>query len=303
MRNFRLPRLFFWLLFFSGMAAPAGSLQAANQIFGKPLEKTTGLAVSAPERVASINLCADQLLLLLAAPGQIASLSNLATDSSGSYYYQRAVSYPLNRGTAEQLVPLKPDLVIAGEYSKNHTVALLRELGIRVETLSIANSLPALMDNILQVAQWLGNPEQGESIVQELQQRLDVLPQASQQRPRVAVYDPNGYTVGEGTMRGQVLKLAGWHNVAEDVGISDYGRLSLEQLIGLAPDALFESNFSPGTYSRGQALSQHPALRKTGLAPIVMEIPSRMTICAGPWTLDVIEALFRQRQTLSRAIQ
>ena len=45
-------------------------------------------ANAAPVTVASINLCADQLVLLLADDEQILSLSNLSHRSAGSYYYK-----------------------------------------------------------------------------------------------------------------------------------------------------------------------------------------------------------------------
>ena len=40
--------------------------------------------------VASINLCADQLVMLLAEDEQILSLSNLSQQEAGSYYFERA---------------------------------------------------------------------------------------------------------------------------------------------------------------------------------------------------------------------
>ncbi len=37
-----------------------------------------------PERVVSVNLCTDQLAMLLAAPGQLISVSHLASDPLSS---------------------------------------------------------------------------------------------------------------------------------------------------------------------------------------------------------------------------
>ena len=274
---------------------------SASALDNHPLPADSSESAAVSISVASINLCADQLLLLLAEPEQIVSLSNLAADSAGSYYFKRAARYPLNNAIAEHLVLLSPDLVLAGEYSNLHTVALLRELGIRVETLKIADSIPDIMDNISNVARWIGREDLGNTIVADLQMRLDALPAPELDRPKAVVYDPNGYSVGQNSMRGQILELAGWHNVASDAGIDSFGRLSLEQLIQLKPDAVMSSPYSPGTYSRGQALGRHPALFNAGLDPLVMYIPSREVICAGPWTVDVIDELVRHRSGLQRA--
>ena len=260
-------------------------------------------------RVASINLCADQLALLLADTDQILSLSNLSHQEAGSYYYEKARSYPVNEGHAEQILNLQPDIVIAGQYSSPHTVALLKDTGLQIHTLPLANTIEAVFENIQSVALWVGHAERGEVVVAELRDRLarishsdalqaDVL-QAEGVRPMAAVFDPNGYTSGATTLRGQMMEIAGFRNAASEAGIERYGNLSLERLINLNPDALIESPYSPGTWSRAQAMSQHPALTSAGINPQIIHIPSRMTVCGGPWTLSVIEQLHAARIKLT----
>jgi len=223
--------------------------------------------------VASINLCADQLVMLLAEDSQIRSLSNLSHQEAGSYYFERAREYPVNEGNAEQILNLQPDVVIAGQYSSPHTLALLREVGLEVHILPIADSIEQMFENIESVSRWVGQE------------------------------DPNGYTSGASSLRGEVIELAGFRNAASEAGIESYGKLSLEAPINLNPDALIESPYSPGTWSRAQAMSQHPALRSAGIDPQIIPIPSRMMVCAGPWTLDVIEQLDIARLELMSASQ
>lgn len=252
--------------------------------------------------VASINLCADQLVLLLAEPQQILTVSNLSHEQAGSYLYEQARAYPVNKGNSEQILTLNPDVVIAGQYTAKFTVKLLRELDVRVETIPIANTLEQLYSNIELVALWLNRQARGEVLVAELRAGVEELQnQQSLKRgptPSAAYYDPNGYTVGADTMRGQVLALSGWRNVASDRGIERYGTLSLESLVQLAPDAIIDSPYSIDTYSRGQQLLGHPALHASGLNPLIINIPSNQTICAGPWTVDMIERLAQERDKI-----
>ncbi len=251
---------------------------------------------SAPlPRVASINLCADQLVLLLADNDQILTLTNLSHDSAGSYFYEKARQYSANKGYSEKILKLAPDVVIAGQYTALHTVKLLTEVGLRVETLPIAGNFETLFSNIEQVAGWTGQQARGQAIIADLKQRLQNLKPVTEPRPVAAAYDPNGYTSGAGSLRGQLMELSGWRNAATDAGIESYGQLSLEQIINIAPDALIDSPYSPGTYSRAQMTSQHPALLKAGLDPHIISIPSRMMVCAGPWTVDVLERLQEER--------
>ena len=251
--------------------------------------------------VASINLCADQLVMLLAEEEQILSLSNLSHQEAGSYYFERARAYPVNEGNAEQILNLQPDVVIAGQYSSPHTVALLREVGLQVHTLPIANNIEMMFENIERVSRWVGQEERGLGMVSYLREKHSwrVPPEGPQ--PMVAAFDPNGFTSGASTIRGQVIEQAGFRNAATEAGIESYGKLSLEALINLNPDALIESPYSPGTWSRAQAMNQHPALRSAGINPQIIPIPSRMMVCAGPWTLAVIEQLDTARIELLSA--
>lgn len=260
--------------------------------------------------VASVNLCADQLVLLLAEPEQILSLSNLSHDKAGSYFYSEARHFPVNRGNSEQILKLAPDVIIGGEFTTRYTLKLLDELGMRVETLPIPNTLEQMYENIESVALWLGRESSGKTIVAKLRERVErqqmqLATRRAELRneasPSAAYYGPNGFTVGGGTLSGQVLELSGWQNTASSGGIEFYGTLPLESLIQLAPDALIDSPYSADTYSRGQQLLKHPALRESGLAPEVISIPSRQSTCAGPWTIDTLETLFNERDKFMSA--
>lgn len=253
--------------------------------------------------VASINLCADQLVMLLAEDSQIRSLSNLSHQEAGSYYFERAREYPVNEGNAEQILNLQPDVVIAGQYSSPHTLALLREVGLQVHILPIANSIEQMFENIESVSRWVGQEERGRGTVAYLREKLSWRVAVEGDRLMAAAFDPNGYTSGASSLRGEVIELAGFRNAASEAGIESYGKLSLEALININPDALIESPYSPGTWSRAQAMSQHPALRSAGIDPQIIPVPSRMMVCAGPWTLDVIEQLDIARIELMSASQ
>ncbi len=256
--------------------------------------------------VMSINLCADQLVLLLADHSQIKALSTLSQDAAGSYFHELAEAYPQVDVSAEHILPYAPDVVLTGPYTSRYTLSLLSELGLRVESLEIATSIEEMLANVIRVGNILQRESAAESVVQDVRDRLahleervaqlDALRLASgADAPKAAVYDANGYTVGHQSLRGEAMRLAGWHNVAQDRNIESYGVLALEDLIRLRPDALIESPYSEDTYSRGQALTRHPALREAGLNPLTISLPSNETICAGPWSVGTIENLVDAR--------
>jgi len=262
---------------------------------------STALLISNPAlasdkpRVASINSCTDQMILTLAEPEQIVSLTHLSHDKAASVHREKALSYPTNTGTAEEILALEPDLVLASAYTSKYTIQLLQKAGIRVETLTIASSIEEVMSNISLAGEWLEQSEEASAIINDMKTRLAAVPAAPNTRPKAAIYDPNGYTVGNNTLRGQSLELSGWHNVATDRGVQYYGTLALESLLKLSPDILVASPYSADTWSRGQALNNHPALTQSGIQADVIHIPSAKTICGGPWTIGVIEELARTR--------
>jgi len=217
--NYLLSLLIFLLVTLPGRVSPDESTLAAGNL--------SSTANDAPA-VVSINLCADQMVLELADASQILSLTNLSQQPAASVYFEQASQFPVNKGSAEEVFALKPDLVIAGQYSNSYTLRLLQAANVRVETLPIANSIADVIENIERVAGWLGQGQRGQELTAGLQQRLDLLPAPLQPRPRAAIYDPNGYTVGKDTLRGHILELAGWHNVALDRGIDNYGSLPLD---------------------------------------------------------------------------
>ncbi len=260
--------------------------------------------------VISINLCTDQMVMLLADSSQIRALSSLSQDEAGSYYHVKAKGFAQAEPRAEDILPQSPDVVVTGPYTSHYTLSLLDELGVRVETLEIADSVESMLDNIHRMGSILLQQARADALVASLRQelaqidarvaRLDSAMQASgATAPRAAVYDANGYTVGLESLRGEAMARAGWHNVAADKGITSYGVLALEDMIRLAPQALIESPYSRGTYSRAQMLADHPALRQAGLDPMIISLPSNQTICAGPWLIDVIEQLVDTRERLN----
>ncbi|WP_354002086.1 hypothetical protein [Pseudotabrizicola sediminis] len=58
---------------------------------------------ASPQRVVSINLCTDQLAMLLAEPGQLISVSFLAQDPRSSVMVDEALACPANRALAEEV--------------------------------------------------------------------------------------------------------------------------------------------------------------------------------------------------------
>ena len=82
------------------------SISAISLALASPVE-------SAPRRAASLKLCTDELLLLLADPAQIASVTHLSQNPHEHAGWRGARRYPRNDGTLPSVIRVRPDLVLS----------------------------------------------------------------------------------------------------------------------------------------------------------------------------------------------
>src|ERR1043166_4018267 len=95
-----------------------------------------GIAVSARAaelpRIASMNVCTDQLLLTLADPEQILGLSRYSRDPLQSWAADDARRYRILSGGAEDILAIRPDVVVASLFDKRATREFLKDKGLRL---------------------------------------------------------------------------------------------------------------------------------------------------------------------------
>lgn len=243
-------------------------------------------SAEAPARVVSMNLCTDQLALLIAAPGQVVSVSHFAADPAMSTHADLARGLPANRGRAEEISLLAPDLVLADVWSSPATVSMLTRLGVRVERFTPGESMEEVRANILRMGAVLGREARAAEVLAAFDAALAALPPPSADPPRAAIYAPGGYTYGSATLAGQILKAAGFANVAEEAGLPWGGTLSVEDLVMTAPD-LVVSGRAQGR-SRAEAMLRHPALAELRRAGAATDVD---WACATPAVADAAARL------------
>ena len=238
------------------LASPRASSLAALAV---ALSGATAAAAGPPQRVVSLNLCTDQLAMMLAAPGQLVSVTHLAADPMMSVMADQAAGFHLNHARAEEIHALSPDLVLAVSWTPRHTVSLLRRLGIEVREMPLAERLEEIPANIAQIGEWLGREDQATALIDEFEAGLAALTPGNPARPRAVLHYASNYTSGPGTMAHQILTRAGFANIAEEAGIAGGGTLPMEQIVMLAPDLVIHGQRYPGA-SRAEAVMDHPAM-------------------------------------------
>jgi len=242
--------------------------------------------------VVSLNVCADQLVMMLLPRERILSVSYLAADPAASAMAGEAKGLPLNHGQAEEILPLRPDLVIAGRYSARPTVHILQKLGLTVLDLEPESRLEDFRRNLQLVARATGTMKKANAILSDFDARLERLRERAPRRTLVfADYGANGMTSGSGTLVADVAHLANMRTLGEVLGVSGMASVSLEQMIGHPPDILGIDALRPRAPALANQTFLHPAFRLVEERTISVSIPSTDWACGTPRTLDALQAL------------
>lgn len=263
----------------------------------------TAAADAAPQRIVSLNLCTDQLALLLAPRETIRSLSYLAVRPEISFSADLAAGMPLNHGRSEEILPLAPDIVLAGRYTSRPTVFLLQRLGYRVLDQDISRSIAEVRTRVGEVGEVLGAQAEAEALVTTMDQRLAALaPAAGERRPTAVYYQANGYTAGDDTLVGDIIAHAGLENLGGRLGIKGHGRLPLETLLELQPDILIRDDQQPRAPALAYEVLRHPALQALIDRSLQVTVPTRLWICGIPAVIEAVAILSAaRRQVTGRA--
>jgi iron complex transport system substrate-binding protein len=243
-------------------------------------------------RIASINVCTDQLLLALADPEQILGLSPFARSAARSWAAAEAGRYPLLSGDAEDVLVLKPDLVVAGRFGRFATRELLKAKGVRVVDFDVARSLDDARAQIRQMGELTGQPARAAAAVARLDAAvLRARAAAARTAKSVLALFRRGWIAGADSLTSSLIEAAGLVNAAGRMGYARGGFASLEAIVVARPDLLLLTDDSTFAEDQGRAFLLHPALERLYPPDRRMVVPERLTVCGGPMLAEALERL------------
>jgi iron complex transport system substrate-binding protein len=250
-----------------------------------------------PVRIVSLNMCVDSILVELVSHDRIAALSHYARDPQRSTISEVAQQLPITYETAEEVVALRPDLVLTSRHSAPATRNALKRVGIRFELFDVPSTIADSIKQVRQVAHLLGAEREGEAMVARIEQALEAARLPAGEEPlTAAIYQPGGLSAGANTVVGELMQLTGLQNIAARYGVQNYRPLPLEVLVSAPPDVLLVGETSPGSPLQAERVVRHRALRalESQMTPEVF--PARLLFCAGPTMIDAADSLARARE-------
>jgi iron complex transport system substrate-binding protein len=258
-------------------------------------------AQAAPQRIVSLNMCTDQLLIDLAEPHRIAGLSPFARDPARAFEAARAARFPILSGTAEEVMVIKPDLVVSSRYMKRETRQFITARGLTLVEFDDPRTLAEARAQIAEMGRLLGAEARASQRLAAFDSALASLRDVARRSSvRVLPLARRGWVAGSETLLADLLREAGLTNAAGELGFRAGGFASLEAVIALKPDALLLTRAEFRAEDQGQAMLLHPAIQAMFPAEKRITLPERLTVCGGPMLTEAMRHLAREIGRLGR---
>ncbi len=238
-------------------AAAGGSYTVTDE------KGTVSTFKQAPQRVVTLAMSSDGIVMGLGQADKLVAVNHLADDPVSSNIVEQAkkIKEKIKNPSAEQLLALQPDVVIAYDWSDMERVSNLRNLGINVIVLKGPATIADIKQNVRTIASALHTPEQGEKLVRQMDERLAQLKQQvadlhlKQPKKLVLVSLMTSYG-GEGCIFDAMCKEAGVINGVSAAGIKNGQQVTKEMLVKINPDLLImpvyndHGNFDINKYNK-----------------------------------------------------
>ncbi len=256
------------------------------------IASTAAFPAAAQPRAVSLDYCADQYLLKLADPAQIAAVSRGA-DKDYSYMRETAAPYKKIRPSFEEVAPLEPEIILRQWGGGVTAERNFSRFGATVVSLGYPENFEGVKENIRIVADALDQHERGEALIAEMQRRLTALESPETQTDTKALYvTPGGVTAGAHTMIDAVMNAAGVVNLAAQAGQSYWPALPAEAVL-LNPPELIVTGFFNAADERINywSAARHPALGRLFQKTPTVSLGPDIISCAAWFSVDAAEAI------------
>ncbi|MCY3846329.1 MAG: ABC transporter substrate-binding protein [Acidobacteria bacterium] len=237
-------------------------------------------------RIVSLDYCADQYVLGLVERGRILALSPDAGEAF-SYLRAEAEGIPVVRPRAEDVLILRPDLVVRSYGGGPRAGGFFEQAGISVLQIDYAPDIASVRAGIRGAAARLDAAARGEALIAEMDARLERA-RARGTRTRALYLTPAGVSSGAGTFVDDLIAAAGLDNFDDRNG---WRSIPLERLAYEAPDVYAVPSFGATNHRNAWTPFRHPVATERVAAGPTLPIDGSTTACGGWFLAGAVEAL------------
>lgn len=240
---------------------------------------------SSPQRVASLNLSADEILVEILPAERLVAVTRWADEpgTSNVVGLVPAAAYRFAKADLERLLALHPDLVVVSEYTDADFLHLLQRSGLRYHRMTGLGSPSGVRTAILDLGRAVGAEDRAQELVTrydrvlgELQKRLTGV-----KRPRV-LYWSGGMTAGADTAIGAMIETAGAVNLGRELGVEGIAPPGAERAFAADPDLILVGSWSGAEAS----VRSHPLLGQSRavLEGRILTMPNELLVALSQYT-------------------
>lgn len=250
-----------------------------------------------PRRIVSLTPCLDAILVHVADRSQIAALSHWSAEPGSSSIGELGRTFPTTRGSAEEVLALRPDLVLAARFWAPATRQALVRARVPMATFGVPASVEENLVQVREMAAAVGRPDRGEALVRRIEAAIAAAaPPPGAPRLSALLYQSGGFAAAGGTLIDDLLHRAGFDNAATRYGLTHSGNVPLERLVADPPDVLLAGELAPGKPTWADRVLAHPALRRLPRRVTKAVFPQTLTYCGGPVLIDAAARLAQIRR-------
>lgn len=224
-------------------------------------------AADCPGRIVSVTLASDEILLdIVDERERISAVTYLADDASISNVVEKAKGIKKIRANIEQIIELRPDLVIAAGYLGSDFIKLLKSAGLKTMVLKEVNDIGSIRNNIQMIGKAVCEVENANKLVSNMEEEISEIRSnynPPENRPEVLFYSAPGFTAGPESLINELITMAGGSNAFDSVSFVRSSKISLEYIVEKDPDIIILSNFSPSDPDFESSFLNNPAIKES----------------------------------------
>jgi ABC-type Fe3+-hydroxamate transport system substrate-binding protein len=301
--------------FVLGVALLLASCHRAETQPREPTALANAAVAGRPQRIVPSTARALEFTAALVGPERVAGLpkqgfeyATLGADEERFAQLPRFYAY-----RAEDILALKPDLVLGDPWQPGDTDQRLLEAGVRVVRLPATVTWRDAAQVLDQLGKLLGESERATALIADLERRVTALEQTAGRRSGLRAlpysnFGSEGFSAGAGTTVDEVLRLAGLTNACSE---RDHVKMNFEQLLVIDPDLIVVG--APLRAEHGHAGDKGGASREVLLAEPrlaslravrekrIVELPPGLYACASHLVVEAAEVLAQRVDELGLA--
>ena len=276
-----------------------GIVDPTNFGWPRSVETSEGVITldTPPMRIHSLSLGHSEILAALVDFDRLTAVYSFFVDEEQSNIAELSSDALMIGFDPEEVLALKPEVIIASRFTNADTVALMTGAGIPIARAALEDSALGNVPNILLMGYLIGAEAEAIELADELIARMqfisDVL--VSNKQPRVLSVSKwtSAFAAGSGSTEGGIIEQAGGINAAADAGIEGHQQVSIESIAAINPDVIIVPQPLDGANTFIAELSSTAALAEVHAVKNgeIYYVPPRYHTTLSHWNVRGIEGL------------